>query len=183
MNTAPFILSLLIIVLITGLGPYTFWLRVRNVRLLSELGRVTTEANLAMKAADEAVVAANKLGAEATLQKRRADEFFGIIEGVERERDQWQQLWRQSSQGAGVAQAMLFRHLSMAIQVANSYVERLRKLGEQAPPVVVDRGLQRILGEYAEAHGDPRPEVAGTPAMELADKVNRALLEESVAKG
>src|SRR5258706_6364892 len=85
------------------------WSQHRLARMKKALDLFAKASTSAVTRADEASKAAGVLVAEATLQKRRADEFFAIIQGVEGERDTWQRFYRQSSQHAGAAQAWLIR--------------------------------------------------------------------------
>jgi biopolymer transport protein ExbB/TolQ len=112
------------------------------------------------RSADEARQAAETLGDMARTEERKAKEFFGIIEGIERERDTWQALYRQSSQAAGVAQAWLMRDLSQAVGQANAYAARLRALGQKAPGVNIDPQLRTVLEDFGVTH------VSGEPATQ-----------------
>jgi hypothetical protein len=94
----------------------------------------------------------------ANLHERRAKEFFGIIEGVEKERDTWQKLYQTSSHQSGVAQAWLLRDLSATVRVANDYAQKLRAQGEHVPQVGVDPRLGDVLTEFSELHMKPGPE-------------------------
>jgi biopolymer transport protein ExbB/TolQ len=112
----------------------------------------------AARFAAESREAADSLAEMAKTEKRRADEFFTIIEGVEKERDTWQKLYQTSSYQSGVAQAWLLRDLSASVRVANDYAQRLRTLGEHVPQVGVDPRLTDVLAEFGETHTRPAPE-------------------------
>ena len=157
--------SLLGLVVLLALVLVAVW-RVSLARIVQLRGALAT-AQIAQGAVDE-------LAAEARLQKRRADEFFGIIEGVEKERDGWQRLYRESSQAAGVAQAWLARDLGRVVSIANTLADRLRAKGEKVPAIGMDPQLEQVVEEFAERHGNPRPEVTGTSALALAKAVDGA---------
>lgn len=131
-----------------------------SVRRIVELRRALDGAEAA---ANETRAAADSIAEMARTEKRRADEFFGIIAGVERERDTWQRFYRESSHAAGVAQAWLVRDLGRTVAQANAYAARLRALGQQAHPVNVDPSLQEVLDEFSAAHAPSKTEIATLP--------------------
>jgi hypothetical protein len=105
--------------------------------------------------------------------ERRADEFFSIIEGVEKERDTWTKLYRQSSQHAGAAQAWLLRDLSQAVQRANNFARLLREKGEKVPDVRIDPALAEVVREFG-IHAEGTIEVPHAPGMDAAKALNEA---------
>ncbi len=141
---------------------------------LSRIGQLRLERDAANQALTQVGAVADQLADQARLQERRASEFFGIIEGVEKERDNWQRLYRESSQAAGVAQAWLARDLGRVVQIANVLADRLRSKGETVPKITVDPQLTQVVDEFAEKHGNPRPEVTGTSGLALAEAVDKA---------
>jgi hypothetical protein len=156
------------------------------VGLLDGSVRRIRKLRLALAGMQQAVQGATSsvdmLAAEAKLQKRRADEFFGIIEGVEKERDQWQALYRRSSQAAGGAQAWLIRDLTNAVQRGNAYAKLLHEKGVRVDPIAVDPALSKAIEEFAGQHV-ASPEVPQTAALATAQKVEKALSEQSIGTG
>jgi len=131
-----------------------------SLRRIGELRRALDGAEVA---ANEARGAVDSLAEMARTEERKAREFFGIIEGVERERDGWQKFYRESSHAAGVAQAWLMRDLGRTIGQANTYAARLRALGQQAPAVNLDPNLQDVLEEFSVAHAAVAPDAPPAP--------------------
>lgn len=119
---------------------------------MQRIGELRRSLDGAEAAASEAQAAVDSIAEMARTERRRADEFFGIIAGVEKERDTWQRFYRESSHAAGVAQAWLMRDLGRTVVQANAYAARLRALGQQAQPVSVDPSLQEVLEDFAVAH-------------------------------
>jgi hypothetical protein len=139
---------------------------------MARIGELRRALDAAERSAGEAQESAGRLGDMARLHERRASEFFGIITGVEKERDGWQRLYRESSQQAGVAQAWLIRDMGRVIQIGNQYAQRLRKHGETAPPVDVDPQLKQVVEEFAGTHALGHPEITSTDAAALAKAVD-----------
>lgn len=137
------------------------------VALLHQRAHLRAALDAAEMAARSIGAAADTLAGEAKLQKRRADEFFGIIEGVEKERDLWQGMYRKSSHAAGVAQAWLLRDLGRAVKLGNAYAARLREKGERVDQIQVDPGLEKAVEEFSGVHvtGAPTP-----PQLDAAGK-------------
>lgn len=139
---------------------------------LDRISQLRRALDLASKAVDSSETATEKLAALATLHERRATEFFGIIESVEKERDGWQRFYRESSHAAGVAQAWLVRDMTRLIQIANGHAERLRAKGENAPPVDVDPRLREVVEDFSVAHASGKPEVTSLDAGAKAKAVD-----------
>lgn len=67
---------------------------------------------------------------------RQRDDYFGIIERIEKERNQWVEMWRTQSSEHLTAQGMLSRELAKTRQVAARAVHMLnqmRKKSDQEP--------------------------------------------------
>jgi hypothetical protein len=161
--------------------PQLVWMLVATVFVCCifflALWRVSLRRLVEMRASvSEYQAFAARHASRADLHERRAGEFFGIIEGVEKERDTWQRLYRDSSQMAGVAQAWLLRDLSSSVRAANVYAERLRAKGEKVMNVQVDPRLSDLVEEFGGQHVSPPTgsesgageKVARAPGMEAA---------------
>lgn len=108
-------------------------------------------------------------GHRASIEARRAQEFFNIIAGIEKERDTWVKLYQESSAQAGVAQNWLFRDLSGAVRRANAFAQELRKLGKPAKEVRIDPSLTEVLAEFGERHPEgASTDVQHAPGFEAA---------------
>lgn len=147
-------------------------LRVRsNVRAAAE-----SEAK-AIARAEEATSQFDDLADQATRQKRRADEFFGIIEGVEQEADTWRKMWKEGMQKAGVAQGWLLRDLDLALRRANVYANRLRQHGEKVEDEALDPKLGELLKELTDTRALPADRkveaVKAAAAVQNADKADK----------
>lgn len=124
-----------------------------------------------------------ELEAGLRLQKRRADEYFRVIEGIERERNEWKRMWYKDAAGHVQAQALLQDALeSMRSQliVALREINRMRveqKLGPianlehlnpRAPPIGIAEQNRaentRLLAAMA-PEIDGRAERAGIDAQ------------------
>ncbi len=110
---------------------------------------------------------------ERDLHRRRADEFFAIIQGVENEAQTWRRMFKDGMAKAGAAQNWLIRDLSMITRIGNAYAARLRKLKENAPALKVDPQLQRFIEEFEQ---ETQREVPVAPGQEAAEKIERELL-------
>jgi cell division septum initiation protein DivIVA len=132
---------------------------------LQRIGELRRALDGAEAAANEARAAVDSLAEMARTEERKAREFFGIIEGVERERDTWQKFYRESSHAAGVAQAWLMRDLARTIGQANVYAARLRALAQQAPAVNLDPNLQDVLEEFSVTHAAAPPDAPPAPVL------------------
>jgi hypothetical protein len=135
---------------------------------LQRIGELRRALDGAEAAANEARGAVDSLAEMARTEERKAREFFGIIEGVERERDTWQKFYRESSHAAGVAQAWLMRDLARTIGQANAYAARLRAVGQQAQAVNLDPNLQDVLEEFSLAHTADKPDAPPAPGPDSA---------------
>jgi len=162
------------VVILMAMAFAALW-KVATARI-GELRRALDQTALAAREAQES---SGKLAEMALLHERRASEFFGIIAGVEKERDGWQKLYRESSQQAGVAQAWLVRDMGRVIQAGNRYAQRLREHGEKAPAVDVDPQLKQVVEEFAGTHALGHPEVVSTDAKALARAVDDPLPSSS----
>ncbi len=152
----------------------------RGIRERTEISRLRLAVVAASQSADAAKEAADKLGALATLHERRASEFFSIIAGIEKERDGWQKFYQDSSHAAGVAQAWLARDLQRVLDASNRMAAKLRELGQQAPALRVDPGLEAVLNHFSEIHGSGKSTLPRAPGMEAAEKVEKTVLPEVV---
>ena len=124
----------------------------------------------------EATSVATAAGARASMEGRRAKEFFSIIEGLEQERDIWLKLYNESTHHSGVAQAWLLRDLSGAVQRANAFARELRTHGVSVKDVKIDPALTDVLAEFGHRHGDPASTgVQTAPGMEAAQKIDAEL--------
>jgi len=128
--------------------------------------RVSAEA---VRAATQAVAIAQE---NERFQKRRADEFFGIIEGVEKEADGWRASWRDGMRSASVAQGWLFRELDTALRRGNAFAARLREKGDKVEDMVVDPKLRQLVDEISETA--QRPAERKVEAVKLAAEVPKA---------
>jgi len=116
---------------------------------------------------------------QADFQKRRADEFFGIIEGILGERDQWKTMYYKMSQQAGVAQAWLLRELSTSVLRSNRYAEVLREKGVNVQKVAIDPALKTIVEEFGGRHPSAGDSVIASPTLDDANRArDRFALEE-----
>jgi hypothetical protein len=89
-------------------------------------------------------------------QQRRADEFFAIISGIEREADEWRRIYRDSQRMGGAAQSWLLRDLQGALAAGNRYAARLRALGQAAPDLSVDPALADLVQEFGKTKDVPQ---------------------------
>jgi len=141
---------------------------------------VAEQAKAALDAATELIAkktAELDLSAEAALvHKRRADEFFALIQGIERERDIWQKFFFDSARKSGVAQNWLLRDLSGAVQRANAFAAELRKLGKPAQNVSVHPQLKEIIEDYGAEYPDGKADaVATAPGFARAKEIDQEL--------
>ncbi len=124
----------------------------------------------------EATAVATAAGARASIEGRRAMEFFSIIAGLEQERDIWLKLYNESTHHSGVAQAWLLRDLSGAVQRANAFARELRTHGVAVKDVKIDPALTDVLAEFGHRHGEgANTGVQTAPGMEAAQKVDAEL--------
>lgn len=152
-----------------GISALEFALLVALWRVaVARITSLVKEADACSRAACEAKDAAGSLAVMAETERRKAREFFDIIEGVEKERDTWQRFYRESSQAAGVAQAWLMRDLARIAGQANAYAARLRELGHKAPPVDVDPSLQEVLEDFSVKHAPGTQDVPRAPGADSA---------------
>ena len=88
--------------------------------------------------------------------KRATDMFHLHLEKnqeFEKQRNRVWDIYRLAGLQAGTAQGMLMRELQLALRKLNVYK---KKLGEE--PEAVSRELQEVVDNFAEQHGDRRPE-------------------------
>ncbi len=157
------ILSGILALAVIALSIALVLLVMRNRQLRLALDRTSELATAAQKAAGE-------LGEMATLHERRASEFFGIIEGVERERDDWQKFYRTSSRAAGVAQGWLARELQRVVAEANALGAQLKKLGKEVRAIEVDPALTGVLEDF-NVHSEGKNEVPHAEGMAAAQRL------------
>lgn len=86
---------------------------------------------------------------ELTALRRRCDEYFKIIETIEKERNQWIEMWRLQSTEHLTAQAMLERDLAATRQTAARAIMMLNKQLKAAGKEPIDKpaGLSPYDGE------------------------------------
>jgi len=135
----------------------------RNRQLRAALTRTSELAGAAQKAAGE-------LGEMAKLHERRASEFFGIIEGVERERDGWHAFYRDSSRAAGVAQGWLARELQRVVTEANALGAQLKKLGKSVRAIEIDPELTGVLEDF-NVHSEGKNEMPHAEGIVAAQRL------------
>jgi hypothetical protein len=99
---------------------------------------------------EQAIAANHTFAADAARQKKRADEFFAIIEGVEGEAQTWRQMYRRDMASGNAAQSWLFRELGTAVVQGNRYAEELRRRGVMVRDLTVSPELQAVVGELTE---------------------------------
>ena len=145
----------------------TAWLLARR-----RAARAETALESAQSEKSEAELAAVAAGDRARLHERRAGEFFGIIRGIELERDQWQKWFHESTRQAGVAQSWLYRDLEAAVARANGLAAELRKLGKAVKDVAIDPKLQGVMAEIGET---ARVAVPRAPGMKEAEALEASL--------
>ncbi len=104
------------------------------------------------------------------LHKRRGDELFSVISGIEKERDQWQRLYQTASHHASVAQAWLARDLGAATAVANAYAARLRASGESVSDLTIDRQLSDVVEQFSTQHPNGAS-VVRAPSLAVASSL------------
>lgn len=115
-------------------------------------------------------------GERAAIHERRASEFFKIIAGVERERDQWQKFYFDSARAASVAQEWLARDLGQAVHRANAFAKELRAHGVKVKDVRIDPGITDLVAEFGQMHPDGAGKtVDRAPGFEEAQKIDEAL--------
>jgi hypothetical protein len=116
-----------------------------------------------------------QVGERARKHERRADEYLGLILGLEGERDTWQRFYFEAAHKSGVAQNWLLRDLQGAVLRANAFAQELRKRGVKAADVIVDPALKEVLGEYAQEHPAAPEAVPKAPGLEEAKKLDAGL--------
>lgn len=161
------------VVAAVALAAAFFWQRRRANKLYAKLAEQTkqfedreTERTDRVDALREQLEREER---EARFQRRRAGEFFAIIEGVEGERDTWKRMWRDTQQTSSAAQQWLLRDLERAVLVANGYAARLRRLGEKAEAVRMAKDLEQILEHWRDTPAEPA-HVDGKKAMVEAEE-------------
>lgn len=110
-------------------------------------------------ALEESTAKIAELEQQHAYQKRRADDLFGIIDGVCKERDGIWLMYRTSAQQAGVAQSWLFRELHAAHAIANRYRQQDGK-----PPLAMPEQLKGLVEEFTEHAQNLEPEPSRTEA-------------------
>lgn len=146
------------------------------VGLVSRLGNVLAErdeARIAVRVAREFGTTAEHrervlaMQQEIAQHKRRADEFFGIIEGLEGEAEQWRDLYRNFLGQASVAQSWLLRELERSTKVANARGAKLAELGHDVKDIEVPAELRAELAKIqADPGSGPMP-----PGFERAQEI------------
>ena len=86
---------------------------------------------------------------ELTMLRRKCADYFRIIESIERERNDWIEMWRVQSGEHLTAQAMLERHLAATRQTAARAIIMLNKMRKEKElaPIENPDGLQPYDGE------------------------------------
>lgn len=167
------ILSGILAAAVIALSVALVLLVVRARQLQAALTRTSELASAAQKAAGEIGEMAKHQEEMAKLHERRASEFFGIIEGVERERDGWHAFYRESSRAAGVAQGWLARELQRVVTEANALGTELKKLGKTVRAVEVDPALTDVLEDF-NVHSEGKNELPHAEGMAAAQRLEDA---------
>lgn len=135
-----------------------------TIAIASALWAVLSYRAGAAKYAKALAKAHRELQAAATdyiTAKRKAFEYFGLIEGVCAERDQWKRLYFQEAHMHGNAQQLLFSQLG-------SVVEQYRRIHPEHRLPKVSSAVETVLNEYAEHHptkNPPAPALAAAPTV------------------
>lgn len=111
-------------------------------------------------------------------QKRRADRFFELMEGIVAERDQWESIYKQQSRAAGGAQAMLLLALHNAVEQSNRLVKALRERGVETRDLSIDPALETTVKEFAARHPSGA-QIARAPGLEAASRIQAEYLTET----
>ena len=157
--------AVIIIVLIGGV----LALALRVVKLAGRLGKVLgelDEVRAALEVAHESGTTpeheayVDNLRRDVAYQKRRGDEFFGIISGLEGEAEQWRRLYGTFLGQASNAQSWLLRELERITKMANARGERLRDLGQDIKDIAVP---PELTAELARIRALPAPESTPMP--------------------
>jgi hypothetical protein len=122
----------------------------------------------ALQNADDLGLALSALGelrGDRDRMKRHKEEFFGIIEGLEKERDQWRKLYELNAGLAGNAQQWLFRAVERLHVIANAYA---KKLG--LPAVPSDPSLDTLKAALDESRELPEPAPGASAALEAKER-------------
>jgi len=149
-----------------GATSYIGYLLNRGRALRSDAARAKAEMDAAYRALDDTE-------RQRDMQRRRADEFFGLIQGVEAEADMWRKLYRRGMSQAGVAQNWLIRDLSEVVRAANAYAARLRKHGEKVLSVQVSPELKRFIEDFEQ---QTNAEVPRAPGHAEAERLEREIV-------
>jgi vacuolar-type H+-ATPase subunit I/STV1 len=119
--------------------------RIELMEALSTAEKRVKEAEEAVEASRGTLQAAEAL---AMKQQRRADEQFGVIEDIGRERDQIWRRYREMCASAGHAQDVLFTELERILKMYNA---RALKYGFE--PFKMRTDLLSALRQFTKLHG------------------------------
>ncbi len=153
----------------------------RGTRIEDEHGNVIVRGDTVEQEYVQQFVAED----EVAMLRRKCDEYFKIIETIEKERNDWIEMWRTQSGEHLTAQAMLERSLAATRQTAARAILMLNKMrkDKDLKPIQGAEDLQPYDGEpigLAEAYAERMlalREKLGTPidAKAVRDAVDRRL--------
>jgi len=124
------------------------WINARGRRILAEQKLKQTEQT------------ANRANELASAAQKRADDQFHVIEDIEKERDDVWKLYRQSSIGAGTAQAWLFEELEKLTQ----YHNQLARVHNFKPFELSSR-IRKVVAQFRVEHVEEQGALAGKQAL------------------
>jgi hypothetical protein len=135
------------------------------IRARAEAKRERKASLLASSDLGLALSALGELREDRDRMKRHKAEFFGIIEGLEKERDQWRKLYETNAGLAGNAQQWLFRAVDRLHAIANVYAKALGK-----PAVPSDPSLDVLKAALGEAPALPEAAAGASAALEAKER-------------
>lgn len=135
------------------------------VRLRADVQRYRKASLLAAEDLGVALTALREIREDRDRVQRHKAEFFGIIEGLEKERDQWRKLYETNAGLAGNAQQWLFRAVERLHTIANAYAKALGK-----PAVPSDPTLDSLRQALGEAPALPEQAPGAAAALEAKER-------------
>jgi len=111
-------------------------------------------------------------------EERRADDFFALIQGVEKEAQGWRKEYEELLRGALVAQDMLINRMNWLAEKNALLVRLCRKNGLEVSDAEISKELQEKLQSFREKRVDiPHVDASGA-AQEIQARAEAAKAEQ-----
>lgn len=117
------------------------------------------------------------------IMERVSDEYFEVIERIERERDQWKDMFFTQANEHQNAQAILQKMLGDSATHLRSAIKQLNvfRKGAELDPVVNPRMLEQLPTDLPEKYGERMRELAKGALAQTNGLVERAKIAASAA--